>query len=74
MKNEIIQVTPEKLEILIVDSLKKIIKPNEHPEYVTRKYVAEEILHCDKATVHNLTVKGVLKKYQIGVYYTSGKR
>lgn len=46
--------------------LKKNFQPKEPKKYVTRNYVADEIIHCDLSTVHNLTVRGVLKKYQIG--------
>ena len=70
---QFLQTTPEKLKKLIVDGVKKEIddlkkhmQPKESPVYVTRKYVAEEMIHCDLSSVHNLTVKGILKKYQIG--------
>ena len=46
--------------------LKKNFQPKEPNKYVTRKFVAEEMLHCDVSTVHNLTVRGVLNKYGIG--------
>ncbi|WP_299529075.1 DNA-binding protein [Ulvibacterium sp.] len=51
----------EKLEII-----KKNFQPKEPTQYVTRNYVAEEMLFCDLSTVHNLTVRGILKKYGIG--------
>ena len=70
---QFIQVTPEQLQDAIIegvnsklDDLKKNFQPKEPPKYVTRKYVADEMLHCDISTVHNLSVKGVLQKYQIG--------
>lgn len=51
----------KKLEIL-----KKDFEPRQPTQYVTRNYVAENMIFCDLSTVHNLTVKGVLKKYGIG--------
>lgn len=49
-----------------IEDLKKYFQPKEPTKYVTRTYVAEEVLHCNLSTVHNLTKKGVLKKYGIG--------
>ncbi|WP_117881971.1 MerR family transcriptional regulator [Aureibaculum luteum] len=49
-----------------LDNLKKEFQPKEPTKYVTRQYVADEMLHCDLSTVHNLTVKGILIKYAIG--------
>ena len=49
-----------------LDDLKKSFQPKEPTKYVTRKHVADEMLHCDLSTVHNLTVKGILTKYAIG--------
>lgn len=49
-----------------LDDLKKNYQIKKPPKYVTRNYVADEILHCDISTVHNLTVKGILKKYGCG--------
>lgn len=49
-----------------LDDLKKEFQPKEPTKYVTRNYVADEMLHCDVSTVHNLTVKGILTKYAIG--------
>ena len=63
---------PEKLQsdINLIKSeladLKKNFEPKEPTQFVTRQYVADEMLHCDLSTVHNLTVKGVLTKYAIG--------
>lgn len=70
---QFIQVTPEQLQDAIIegvnsklDDLKKNFQPKEPTKYITRNYVADEMLHCDISTVHNLSVKGVLQKYQIG--------
>jgi len=49
-----------------LETIKKDFQPKEPTQYVTRHYVAEEMLFCNISTVHNLTVKGVLKKYGIG--------
>lgn len=49
-----------------VENLEKNYQPKEPQKYITRNYVADEMIHCDISTVHNLTVKGVLTKYQIG--------
>lgn len=46
--------------------LKKSFTPKEPTRFVSRNYVANEMLHCNLTTVHNLTVRGILKKYQIG--------
>ena len=50
--------------------LKKNFQPKEPTTYLTRNEVSE-MLHCDLSTVHNLTKRGVLKKFSIGgrVYY-----
>lgn len=70
---QFINTTPEELINQIdarwekkLEKLKKEFQPKEPPKYITRDYVAKEILHCDVSTVHNLTVKGVLKKYGCG--------
>jgi hypothetical protein len=70
---QFIQVTPEQLQTAIIEGvktqleeLKKHFSPKEPTIYVTRNYVANEILHCDLSTVHNLTVRGILIKYGIG--------
>ncbi len=70
---QLIQITPEQLQNAILEGvkilfedLKKFYQPKESPKYVTRNYVAEEMLHCNISTIHNLTVKGILTKYQIG--------
>ncbi len=48
-----------------LDDLKKNLQPKEQPIYMTRQEVAE-MLHVDISTVHNLSVRNVLKKHQIG--------
>ena len=55
----------EELKKLIED-LKRHLQPKQPTQFVTRQYVADEMLHCDLSTVHNLTKKGVLTKYGIG--------
>lgn len=55
----------EELKKLLED-LKKSFQPKQPTQFVTRQYVADEMLHCDLSTVHNLTKKGVLTKYGIG--------
>jgi len=49
-----------------LQKLKKEFQPKEPNKFVTRDYVANEMLHCNLSTVHNLTVKGILKKYGCG--------
>ena len=49
-----------------LEKLKKEFRPKEPNTYVTRDYIANEMLHCNVSTVHNLTVKGILKKYGCG--------
>tara|TARA_R110002033_G_scaffold140280_2_gene179173 strand:+ start:1541 stop:1795 length:255 start_codon:yes stop_codon:yes gene_type:complete len=46
------------------DELKKFYQPKEPTKYLTRHEVAE-MLSVDLSTVHNMTKKGVLQKYQI---------
>lgn len=50
--------------------LEKTMQPKQPEVLMTRTQVAE-FLHVDLSTVHNLTVKGTLKKKQLGgrVYY-----
>ena len=69
---QFIQVTPEELKTSIVgelkghiEELKQHFQPKEPTRYITRKEVAE-MLQVDLTTVHNLTVKQILTKYQIG--------
>lgn len=75
MQNKITQLhSLEPQQILIpieelkksIEDLKKHLQPKEPTQFITRNYVAEEMLHCDLSTVHNLTKKGVLTKYGIG--------
>lgn len=75
MSNSITQLhNLEPKEILNpIEDLKKEIKdlklhfqPKIPTQFVTRQHVADEMLHCDLSTVHNLTKKGVLTKYGIG--------
>tara|TARA_B100000787_G_scaffold165306_1_gene149035 strand:+ start:159 stop:437 length:279 start_codon:yes stop_codon:yes gene_type:complete len=47
------------------EELKKFYQPKEPTEYLTRQEVAK-MLSVDLSTVHNLTVKQTLQKYQIG--------
>ena len=70
---QFIQVTSEQLQQAIIegvnsklDALKEHLQPKEPTKYITRNYIADEMLHCDVSTVHNLSVKGILQKYQIG--------
>lgn len=70
---QLIGLTPEENRKPVLDyidkkinELKKHLQPKEPTNFVTRNYVAEEMLHCDLSTVHNLTKKGVLIKYQCG--------
>lgn len=70
---QILQITPEELQTAIIEGvktelegLKKYFQPKDPPKYITRQFIADEIIHCDISTVHNLTVKGILTKYQIG--------
>lgn len=46
------------------DELKKFYQPKEPTKYLTRHEVAE-MLSVDLSTVHNMTKKGILQKYQI---------
>ena len=46
--------------------LKNNFTPKEPAQFVPRKYVMNEMLHCSTGTLHKLTVKGVLTKYQCG--------
>ena len=70
---QFISTTPEQLQNAIIngvksqlEELKKSFQPKEPTQFVTRKHVADEMLHCDLSTVHNLTKKGILIKYGIG--------
>lgn len=46
------------------EELKKFFQPKEPTKYLTRQEVAE-LLSMDISSVHNLTKKGIIKKYQI---------
>jgi len=74
---QFIQITPEQLKEKIVegvktqlDDLKEHFSPKEPTEYLTRKDVAD-LFKVDISTIHNWTVKDILKAYSIGrrVYY-----
>lgn len=54
----------QKLEDLIL-KLSTSVAVKQVLEFVTREEVAE-ILKCDLSTVHNWTIKGYLKKYNMG--------
>ena len=69
---QFIQVTPEQLKAAIIDGvkiqleeIKTYLQPIEPTTYLTRQEVAK-LLSVDLSTVHNLSVKGTLQKYQIG--------
>ena len=69
---QFIQITPEQLQNQIIEGvklqlqdLKKHFIPKEPTTYLTRQEVAK-LLSVDISTVHNLSVKSVLQKYQIG--------
>ncbi len=49
----------------VVTELQRGFNPKEEIEYMTRNEVAK-FLHCNISTVHNLSVKKLLIKYQIG--------
>lgn len=53
-----------------LDELKENYKPKEPTDYLTRKEVSK-LLKINVSSVHNWTVQGVLKAYQISgrVYY-----
>lgn len=74
---QFIQVTPEQLQEAIIngvktqlDDLKTHFEPKEPTEYLTRKEVSG-LFKVDISTIHNWTVKGILRAYSIGrrVYY-----
>ena len=71
MTVQLFQITPEELQKAIVngvkthlDELKINFQPKEPTEYMTRQEVAEW-LKVDVSTVHNWTVKGIIKKYAL---------
>lgn len=47
-----------------IDELKKLYQPKEPTKYLTRQGVAE-MLSMDISSVHNMSKKGILQKYQI---------
>ena len=68
---QLVGITPEENNLPIFnyidkkfDELKKFYQPKEPTKYLTRQEVAE-MLSVDLSTVHNMTKKGVLQKYQI---------
>lgn len=68
---QFISVTPEQLQQAIIEGvktqlneLKKHFEPKTPTEYLSRQEVAE-MLKINLSTVHNMSVKGVLQKYQI---------
>ena len=68
---QLVGITPEELNSSIfnyidkkIDELKKLYQPKEPTKYIKRKQVAE-MLGMDVSSVHNMTKKGILKKYQI---------
>lgn len=69
---QFIQLTPQELQNAILtgvkeqlNELKNSFQPKEPATYLTRTEVSK-LLSVDISTVHNLTVKGILQKYQIG--------
>ena len=69
---QFIQLTPEQLQNAILtgvkeqlNELKNSFQPKEPTIYLTRTEVSK-LLSVDISTVHNLSVKGILQKYQIG--------
>ncbi|WP_282073945.1 helix-turn-helix domain-containing protein [Polaribacter atrinae] len=69
---QFISVTPEQLKNQIIEGvksqledLKKFYQPKEPKKYLTRAEVSK-MLSVDISTVHNLTKRNVLEKYQIG--------
>jgi len=74
---QFIQITPEQLKSDIlegvkkeIDILKKEYQPKNPTEFLSRNDVAK-MLKINVSSVHNWTVQGVLKAYQISgrVYY-----
>lgn len=46
------------------DELKKLFQPKEPTKYLTRHEVAE-MLSMDVSSIHNMSKRGILQKYQI---------
>ena len=70
---QLINISPKQLEESIIEGvktqleeLKKFYQPKKLTQFITRQYVADEMLHCTLSTIHNLTKKGILQKYQCG--------
>jgi hypothetical protein len=70
-KLQLISITLEELNLAIFnyidtkfEELKKFYQPIEPTKYLTRKEVSE-MLSVDISSVHNMSKKGILKKYQI---------
>jgi hypothetical protein len=68
---QFISITPEQLQNAIIDGvksqledLKKFYQLKEPTTFLTRKEVAK-LLSVDISSVHNMSVKGILQKYQI---------
>jgi hypothetical protein len=68
---QLVGITPEELNLAIFnyidkkfEELKKLYQPKEPTKYLTRQKVAE-MISMDISSVHNMTKKGILKKYQI---------
>ena len=71
-QKQFFSMSQEDLAKLFSDILKAELKrfnvdhqPKHQSEFLTRKQLAA-LIHRDLSTVHNLTVKGILTKYQIG--------
>jgi len=69
---QLIQITPEELEQLILGGIDKKLnalseqfQPKQPSEYMTRLEV-KELFKVNLSTVHNWTKKGKLKAYAIG--------
>lgn len=69
---QFIGTSPKQLQELIsndvktqLEELKKHFQPKEPKKYITRAEVSK-MLSVDISTVHNLTKRNVLEKYQIG--------
>jgi hypothetical protein len=68
---QLVGITPDALADLIdkrlnkrFNDVTKYLQPIEPTVYLTRQEVAK-FLSVDLSTVHNITVKGILQKYQI---------
>ena len=68
---QLVGITPDALLDLIdmrlnkrFNDVTKYLQPKEPTVYLTRQDVAK-FLSVDLSTVHNMTVKGILQKYQI---------